>query len=443
MSRNALLSSALSLAVILSMSASAQTTGLHQHFQVKLPAALRLFPEPLAQGGRPGFKFRGTKGWAWTPEQYLAEIPWLVKFKMNFLMNCYTSMYDLEHHPNWGSDPQANRWWEEFPEAKKKAYEDIVRECQRQGIQFCFSMNPNLASERMVNDGSPESVELLYKHYAWMQGLGVKWFNVSLDDIGQGINASSQAKVVNEIFHRLRAQDAEAKMIFCPTFYWGDGTGEKQKPYLQELARELDQDIYVFWTGDGVVGPITRRAAETFRGLCGHRLFLWDNYPVNDNQWTMHLGPVVDRAADLGEVIDGYMSNPHGKQNQINRIPLATCADYSYNPRAYDPARSVGQAILHIGGTPKQCEAMRDLVETYPGMLICSRPSTGFNAVEDQFDRLLQAPDSHQTALGYIEHLQNLSARLKKEFPDSYQPAQQTLEHDLQTVRKKLAEKYP
>ena len=46
----------------------------------------------------------------------------------------------------------------------------------------------------MVNDESPGSVDQLYKHYAWMQGLGVKWFNVSLDDISQGINASSQAR---------------------------------------------------------------------------------------------------------------------------------------------------------------------------------------------------------------------------------------------------------
>src|ERR1017187_7890533 len=214
---------------------------------------------------------------------------------MNFLMNCYTSMFDLEHHPNWGSDSQANRWWEDIPPTKKKAYEQVVRECQKQGIQFCFSMNPNLGSTRMVNDGSPESVEQIYKHYAWMQGLGIKWFNISLDDIAQGINASSQAKVVNEIFHRLRAHDPEAQMIFCPTFYWGDGTGGKQKPYLQDLARELDKDVYMFWTGDYVVGHITRRGAETFRALCGHRLFLWDNYPVNDNQPTMHLGPVMDR----------------------------------------------------------------------------------------------------------------------------------------------------
>ena len=276
---------------------------LHKDFWVTLPAEKRPFPEPLPEGKPPGFKFRGTKGWMWTPQQYLAEIPALAPFKLNFLMNCYGSMCDIEHY-RWG-DPQCNRWWEDLPEAKKRAYEEVVRECQRHNITFCFSMNPNIAAKRVVNDNSPGSVDALFKHYAWMQGLGVKWFNVSLDDITEGINASSQARVVNEILHRLRAKDPEAQMIFCPTYYWGDGTGKEQKPYLETLARELDKDVYLFWTGDAVVGKITRKGADTFRGLCGHRMFLWDNYPVNDNNPTMHLGPVIDRDPDLCEVVDG------------------------------------------------------------------------------------------------------------------------------------------
>jgi len=227
----------LSLALAFSSRAAEQAFDTHRDFYVKLPVQKQPFPVPLAPGERPGFKFRGTKGWAWTPEQYLAEIPSLARFKMNFLMNCYSSLFDLEHHPHPSSDNLANRWWEDLPDAKKKGYEKVARECQRQGIQFCFSMNPNLHSRRLVNDGSPQSIEQLYKHSAWMQGLGVKWFNISLDDAIRGVNASSQAKVVNEIYHRLRAGDPEARMIFCPTYYWGDGTGKLQRPYLETLAR--------------------------------------------------------------------------------------------------------------------------------------------------------------------------------------------------------------
>ena len=414
---------------------------LHKDFWMTLPAEKRPFPEPLPEGKQPGFKFRGTKGWMWTPQQYLAEIPYLAQFKGNFLMNCYGSMCDVEHY-RWG-DPQCNRWWEDLPEAKKKAYEEVVRECQRNNIVFCFSMNPNILSKRVVNDNAPGSVDALFKHYAWMQGLGVKWFNISLDDITLGINASSQARVVNEVLGRLRAKDPEAQMIFCPTYYWGDGTGKEQKPYLETLARELDKDVFLFWTGEAVVGKITRKGAETFHNLGGHRMFLWDNYPVNDDRPTMHLGPVIDRDPDLCEVVDGYMSNPMCKQNEINRFPLLTCLDYAWNPAAYDPFRSIGQAILHLADTAPQREALRDLVEAYPGMLIYGQHSTGFNAVQEQFTRIVTAPFSRQAALAYIEHLQRLSDRLKQQFPGQYAPARQTLDNDIQLLKKRFAERYP
>ena len=313
---------------------------LRKDFWIALPKEKKPFPEPLPEGQAPGFKWRGTKGWMWTPQQYLAEIPVLAQYKLNFLMNCYGSMCDIEHYPF--GNPKCNRWWEPLPPEKKRDYEEVVRACQRHQIEFCFSMNPNSSSERFVNDGKTESMDQLFQHYAWMQSLGVQWCNISLDDITTGIDAAGQAKVVKEFLRRLRDRDPQAQMIFCPTFYWADGTGKEQQPYLEILARELNQDVSLFWTGDAVVGTISRKGAETFRRISGHRLFLWDNYPVNDAQPTIHLGPVIDRDPDLCAVVDGYMSNPLCQQNEINRIPLLTCLDYAWNPDAYDPLRSVG-----------------------------------------------------------------------------------------------------
>lgn len=419
-------------------------TNIHDNFHVTLPLVKREFPEPLAAGAQPGFKIRGTKGWAWTPEQYLAEIPFLAQCKMNFLMNCYISMFDIEHHEKW-YDGSANRWWEDLPAEKKAAYEKVVRSAQEHGLQFCFSMNPNLLSARQVNDDSPGSVDLLFKHYAWMQGLGVKWFNLSLDDATKGINAATQSRVCNEIFHRLRSKDPEAQMIFCPTYYWGDGTLPKQQPYLEELAHDLDPEIYVFWTGDAVNGKVTRRAADTFCGIVKHKVILWDNYPVNDAHPTMHLGPVVDRDPDLCDVLDGYMSNPMREQNEINRIPLATCADYAYNPRAYDPQRSIGQAILLQADKPAQIEVLSDLVNEYPGMLLVStsRNSPGFNPVRTQMSRILELPQSRPAALAYLASLENLSARFNAEFPDRYAPEKKTLASDIEYSRQLITSHYP
>jgi hypothetical protein len=55
-------------------------------YRVVLPEKIRPLPEGVsAKGATPGFKFRGIKGWAWVPAQYLAEIPVMGKYKMNFL----------------------------------------------------------------------------------------------------------------------------------------------------------------------------------------------------------------------------------------------------------------------------------------------------------------------------------------------------------------------
>jgi hyaluronoglucosaminidase len=406
---------------------------------VKLPEKPGTLPEPLPAGlTEPGFKLRGIKGWMWKPEQYLAEIPVLAAYKMNFLMNCYTSMCDVENY-RWGEE-DCNRWWEALPEAKKKAYEEIVRSCANHGIEFCFSMNPNLSSKRFADPDSPDDVDSLWQHYRWMQRLGVSWFNISLDDIRQGIDAKKQAQLVNIIFRRLRATKPDARMIFCPTFYWGDGSAHGAEEYLRSMAAELDTDVYVFWTGDRVVTPrITRRAAESYRKLVAHRMVLWDNYPVNDNTPTMHLGPVSGRDADLCEVLDGYMSNPLCPQNEINRIPMLTCADYAYNPRAYEPGRSIGQSIVHNARTKEQRDVLKDVVEAYPGMLLYDR-GTSFNPVRERAAGLAGRPGARHLKEACLAQAELLLRRFRSAFPDRYRDCAQTLADDVEWLQANLEE---
>jgi hyaluronoglucosaminidase len=381
-----------------------------------------------------GFKLRGIKGWMWRPDQYLSEIPVMAEYQMNFLMNCYLSMCDIEHHA-WG-DGDCNRWWEPIPATKKAAYAKVVKACADHGIQFCFSMNPNLGAKRFADPDRSEDVRDLWQHYDWMQRLGVQWFNISLDDISAGKDATNQARLANEIFRRLRAGDQRAQLIFCPTYYWGDGQDPESRSYLAVLAAELNPEIYVFWTGDRVYAPrITRSAADKYRALVRHRLVLWDNYPVNDNNPTLNLGPVTGRDRDLCEVIDGYMSNPLCPQNQINRVPMLTCADYAYNPWQYDPARSIGQAIMHLAHSRGQRLVLKQLVETYPGMLLLDQGSA-FNPVRERF-RLLAERGDASSREAYLRDIESLSQRFNEAFPQQFDDAKATLEEDLAWLKRR------
>ena len=223
-------------------------------------------------------------------------------------------------------------------------------------------------------------------------------------------------------------------MIFCPTRYWGDGSGDSAD-YLETLGADLHEDVFLFWTGDAVVTPhITRDAADKYRERCEHRLVVWDNYPVNDGSLTLHLGPVTGRDPDLRDVCYGYMSNPLNSESQINRVPLMTCMDYAYNPWDYDPARSIGQAILHVGATQEQRAVLKDLVELFPGMLVY-RKGTGFSPVIDRFETMLDTPHSRHLADLYLAHVESVRDRLGKAFPDSFAATCETLRKTIGKMR--------
>ncbi|MHC4442188.1 MAG: beta-N-acetylglucosaminidase domain-containing protein [Planctomycetota bacterium] len=411
---------------------------IEEDFYVTLPDKVRPLPEPLADGQEPGFRIRGTKGWNWTPEQYLAEIPVLAKYKMNFLMNCYLTTFVNKPRPE-------NHWYEPLPEKTRRGLEKVIKSCQTHGIDFCFAIHPQLWSPRPIDPTSDEDFELLWKHFAWAQELRVRWFSLPLDDVhamkNVKIDASEHARLINKLQARLRSNDPQAQLIFCPTWYWGDGTDEKQKPYLKTLARELHKDVYLFWTGDKVVGRVTRRAAETFKNLARHRVILWDNYPVNDNHPTMHLGPVINRDSDLCKLLDGIMSNPLCTQNQINRIPLLTIADYAYNPAAYDPTRSIGQSIVHIADTPAQQQVLKDLVELYPGMLLV-QGGPAWNPVITRFNEIIDKPHSRYLADVYLHHVSDVARRMQQVFGERFKPAQQTILNDIIKMKAAYADKY-
>jgi len=407
---------------------------------VRLPGTRGPIPEPLRDASaKPGFAIRGTKGWLWTPEQYLEEIPTLADLKLNFLMNCYGSMFTSEPGAPW-----RNEWWLPMTQSRKEAYARIIRSCRDHDITFCFAFHPQLASPRPLDPTSDSDLDQFYQHYAWAQSQGVRWFSVSLDDVswgseGPATGGMQHARLVNALFGRLRARDSEAQMVFCPVPYWGDGTNPEHRAYIEALGRDLHPDAYVFWTGDAVVTPrITRRAAESYKSIVRHRLFLWDNYPVNDASPTLHLGPVSGRDPDLGEVVDGYMSNPLASQSRINRIPLATCADYAYNPRAYDPQRSIGQAILRLAKTAAQRRTLEGLVETYPGFLVTGG-GTGTNPVRGEFGSLLASEKPSSAPSRFVHRLENLRNRLAQEFPGQFPATEKTVADDLDWMKQQLS----
>jgi hypothetical protein len=421
-------------------------------YKVSVPARMLPIPVLLKVGENPGFKIRGMKGYNWTPDQYLEEIPVLAKYKGNFLMNCYLSMFSAKEKPvyRYGTflDSIENTWWLPISEWKKRSYEKVFETCREFDVMFCFAMNPQLFSEHPLDPNSKNDFKLLLQHYLWAQKHGVKWFSVCLDDVQEGqvtILANEHALLVNRLFSFLRKNDPEAQMIFCPTWYWGDGTDLKYRPYLETLASKLNSEVYIFWTGPFVVPKhITVKEALSYRDIVKHKIILWENYPVNDNHPTIHLGPITGRDPDLGKVVDGYMVNPLGRQNRINRLPLITCMDYAYNPTAYNPDNSIGQAILQVAPTPEEQQLLVDLVELYPGGLIFQKDTSeyglvGLNPVRERFKSINISVSTASQAANYIESLQELLSRFSKYFPGQFPDAEAIIRNDIVWMKQNAA----
>jgi beta-N-acetylglucosaminidase len=429
-------------------------------FHVTLPEEAETLPFGSGlSNARPAFPIRGLKGWAWSPEQYLQEIPVLAKYRLNFLTNCYSSLWDLPPDGALGKK-NINFWYRPISAEKKAGFTKMIRACQKREIIFCFSVNPNQQSDRAFDYDRAEDMNVLWQHYDWSQKLGVKWFNFSLDDIHKGIDAAGQARAVNAVFARLRAQDPKAQLTFCPTWYSGTGksgiesnttlgtqlkTGKlpagAESPgvqYTKTLARLIHPEVYFIWTGPDVCSlTITAEDAQAYRALCGHRLLLFDNYPVNDQHPALHLGPFTGRSADLHTAIDGYFLNSMSYQIEANRIPLLTLADYLWNPQQYDSDRSIGQAIVHLADTPAKKKALRDLVELYPGRLWDNSKDVDWNSLRRRFDQHLQHGERSQ-AHEVLAKADATLAQMKTLFGPSRASGETVLAQDVAAMSRRI-----
>jgi hypothetical protein len=204
--------------------------------------------------------------------------------------------------------------------------------------------------------------------------------------------------------------------------------------YTKAIAKQLDRDVYLFWTGPEVCSlTINADQARHYKALCGHRVLLWDNYPVNDQHPTMHLGPLTGRSADLCSIVDGYISNPMAYQDEANRIPLLTVADYLWNPEEYDSGRSIGQAIAHLGDTEAKRESLRYLVELYPGRLWDGSNLTVWNSLRERFDRIIRRGE-HREAQILLAKAQATLRQMKATFSDAWSSGAEVLQDDVNAM---------
>ena len=363
---------------------------------------------------------------------------------MNFFAPCYLSFF-VEHDRGISSMKELsglNKWWLPFSAKDKRDWAAVVEECRRDGIFFCFGMNPMLYSLRPLSVKSDEDYSVLLEKYQWFQSLGVKWFYLALDDLeleGQAEIAAGHFHFVNRLYSDLKENDPDCKMIFCPTWYRGrDVDNPHRRPYLDALAELLDPDVFVFWTGENVVSTtISSADVRKYKSVVKHRIILWDNYPVNDFYNTLFLGPLTGRDADLCQELYGMMSNPM-RDNRLNRLPLSTIADYMEAPATYDEQKALEKALRRFCTKAKDRKIIASLVDIYSSNMAAGQGKTSYNAAREKF--AARVSEDKQAAINLFEELQSDYDYLVTNYPGQYSLSYEVIRKDLDWMSGQLGE---
>ncbi|GAB3282792.1 beta-N-acetylhexosaminidase family protein [Parasphingorhabdus pacifica] len=370
----------------------------------------------------------GFYGSPWTHAERMDQLAFYGAFKLNTYI--YAPKDDPFHR---------ERWRDPYPPEKLAELRELMAQAGSHHVRFTFALSPGTS----ICYSDPADVDALIAKMRSMYDAGVRDFSVPLDDISytrwncsgdqdvygppdEGAAGQAQADLLNRVQHEFIAtHDDVAPLQMVPTEY----SDMDDSAYKTALRTGLDPNIRVMWTGDGVIPEqITvadgRQAAEVW----GRKLFLWDNYPVNDfdgSVGALLLGPYDKREPGLHEQLDGVVVNPMN-QAAASKVVEIGAADFAWNDEAYDPMRAWRAAAEHLAGDrfdartasfsadPATVEALLlffdlEYYSPLPSEEPWQGPAPGLAAKLDEFRTQWDAGDRTAALAGLREHAQAIA----------------------------------
>jgi len=286
----------------------------------------------IAQGLRPeSGVVEGFYGRPWTEAERRMMLHFLGEHGMNLYV--YAPKDDPYHR---------EKWREPYPSQEMLALKRLAAEARTSGVELVFAVSPGLDQRFSGWAGEADEKTMLRKLES-VHEMGVERFAIFFDDI-EHKDGRAQALFVNRLNEELLARHLTEKPLFVvPTEYFLQDmeTAGVAKPYTREFAAQLDDDIVVLFTGEGVVpeGISAEDMTEAER-LYGRTLGIWWNYPVTDYlPGKLALGPIQGLDETVAERAPVFLMNPMEKP-YLSRIALATGAEWLSSPDAYDAERA-------------------------------------------------------------------------------------------------------
>ncbi|MFF4248072.1 beta-N-acetylglucosaminidase domain-containing protein [Streptomyces sp. NPDC001822] len=269
-------------------------------------------------------------------------------------------------------------WREPYPAGRLADLRELIDQATVHHVDFTYALSPGLS----ICYSDPADVSALKEKLGTLYDQGARGFYVALDDIsytrwncdadrekygapGRGSAGRAQADLLNAVQHDFIDGHTDAGPLqFVPTEY----SDTADSAYKSVLREQLDPKIVVQWTGTDVVPPsISVADAEAASAVWGRKVFLWDNYPVNDYGQTtgrLLMAPYDKREAGLHKALSGIVLNPMN-QAAPSKVALFGGASFAWNDEDYDPERTWREAARYLaGGDRATARALLALFDT-------------------------------------------------------------------------------
>ena len=196
----------------------------------------------------------------------------------------------------------------------------------------------------------------------------------------------------------------DARILFCPPFYWGPGSdpskryGESREEYLRTIGERLHPDIGIFYTGIDVFAGKAKSAEFAWfaervkrnphfyindKDHPHMRIYHYATDPIGLWRW---FAPEIYRDANIVDVYGSAAWMP---------VPAACGSEYLWNPKAYNDTRApldtlamlIGKNNVELAGRMNQAFSQLDFcgLELSPGAV---RKLPEIEAALTEYDQL-------------------------------------------------------
>jgi hypothetical protein len=256
--------------------------------------------------------------------------PWNHETRLGFARFLREIHFDFYLYGPKADDAFRKNWQRPLTLDELDRFQNLRQSFRNEGILFGVILSPHGLNKGMT----PTHRAALAAKIQQLNELNLDFFGLFFDDMASAPDLARRQLEVASIVKSL----TKARLIFCPSFYSHDSMldmlfGQRPASYLEELGRNLPQDVEILWTGEQIISPeISPSHLQEVTALLKRKPFVCDNFfaddgPINCN--FLRLLPPTGRDNSLVQA-SHWGLNPMN-QPALSKIALLAFSNFARN----------------------------------------------------------------------------------------------------------------